>query len=346
MSNRVSELYLRQGSTFGERAPALLHEVSRRLGFAAHGEIWRGQIYTPAKAGTVIVRGSWRGRRAILKLQGIRPEVEEAELIRRFMAANTSDRVRAPQVFYAEPWDDARGYGVMVMEEVIAPPLYSPPWASPAERAAWCDLFVELYLRGVGAPWFPPDERETSTNRFLKSRLQSWLEIGASAPRERRLADTDQQFLVPAYVAAIDRFGPELPMVFCHGHLGPDDIRVESPGHYALLSNFFWGWRPLWYNPAFNVWIALMALSKEAEPTFEQAERIVAEWLASYCELPAARADHDFEPHFKFMLLERCVGSCLVDLVVAERSSEVEAKRAAQLGIMMALARRLVDELR
>ncbi|MBI4133758.1 hypothetical protein HY478_04030 [Candidatus Uhrbacteria bacterium] len=345
MSNRVAEQFFTFGTGFGERAPALLREAADRTGFLVDGEIWRGQIYTPSKVGTVIARGSWQGRRAVLKLQGIRPEIEEAEHIRRFMAGNKSARIRAPQVFYTEPWDEARGYGLTVMEEVTAPPLYSPPWASPAERAAWGDLTTELYWRGVGAPWLSPDERETSTNRFLKSRLQSWIEICASAPRERRLADHDQQFLVPTYVDLIDRYGPELPMMFCHGHLGPDDIRVTSPGHYVLLSNFFWSWRPLWYHCAFNVWACLMALLKEARPTFPQAERIVAEWLASYRELSAARADHHFEPHFKFMLLERCVGSCLVDLVVAERASEAEEKREVGLGIMMALARRLIGEL-
>lgn len=343
MSNRVSENFNEFDDQFGEQAGELVKKEASRLGFTVKAELWRGLVYQQKKVGTVIVRGLWQNQPAVLKLQAVKPVIEEAELITRFEKHNQSKRIRAPKVFYFEPWDEARGYGLMIMEAISAPTIYKKPRATARERAAFVDFYTEFRTKVVTTSWLERDEREENTERFLHEQLASWLKINASADPSRRLPETEQAALVEAYREVIARLAPHTPMVFGHGHLGPDDILVESPGHYVLLANFFWSWRPRRHDLAFNVWVALMALWKEDQPTLDHANKIVADWLAAYRDLPMTKADPHFERNFKFMLLERCIGSVLVDLVVAEREPLVESKREIQLNVMRRLVQQFVS---
>ncbi|GEM_PF-794649 len=345
MSNQVSEKFEGVNGDFGKRAEALLRGACERVGFESAGEIWRGLIYDRDRVGTVIVRGVYQGKPAVLKMQGVRPQIEEADLIVGFNRENQSKRIRVPEVYYAEPWGGAWHYGLTIMEDVTAPALYTPPFADDAVRAAFADFYTEFCEHTVGEPFVPREDREKDTATFLRTRLAVWKKINATADPKRRLHDAAQAQLVSGFEACIDRYAVDVPMVFTHGHLGPNDIRVEAPGKYVLFSNFFWGWRPLWYDLVFNVWCNLMALWKEDPLRFSTAEILVNEWFATCEALHPARSDNDFEKHFQFMLLERCVGSCLVDLVVADRGAEAETRRVAQLEVMRVLARVLIAEL-
>lgn len=345
MTNRVSEQFETINADFGRRAEFLLRGACERVGFEPKEEIWRGFVYQRKRVGSVIARGVYQGKPAVLKMQGLRPEIEEAELIARFSAQNQSKRIRTPLVYYAEPWGGAWRYGLTIMEDVTAPPLFAPPCASEADRAMFVDFYAEFCEHAVDEPFVERGEREKDTETFLRTRLASWKKLNAAAEVGRRLPEIVQRELVAGFEACIDRYADDVPMVFTHGHLGPDDIRIEAPGTYVLFSNFFWGWRPLWYDLAFNVWCNLMALWKIEPLRFADAEQIVSEWFAVYETLPMARSDHHFHKHFMFMMLERCVGPCLVDLVIAERGPEAEEKRTAQLEVVRVLARVITTEL-
>ncbi len=343
--NTVTEQFEATGPGFGQRATQILEEVCARIGFTQEGELWRGYVLTADKTGTVVVQGSFNGAPAVLKLQGIAPKIEEAELIRRFLSQNKSTRIRAPRVLLHETWEAERGYGLLVMETVTGPPIYDPPVTGERERQRYADFYVEFHGAAVQEPFVPQQGSALDTRRFLLKRLDHWLAINASAPEGRRLPAGEQQAMLRNYRAAVDAFGTELQMAFTHGHLGPRDIRLEGARRYVLFSNYFWGWRPMWYDLAFNIWANLMAAGNDREASDTSVNAIVDEWSRCYVAMPVTAQDHDFAAHLRFLVLERCVGSLLCDIPISTRPFSFEKFRAPHRDGIYALARRLFREI-
>lgn len=349
--NRVSEKYLETDGSFGERIPAIVEEVSARVGFTPDREIARGVLYERAKAGTALVAGTYRDRPAVLKLQGIKLEIEEADLMRQFTLLNGlarqegggTEKIRVPEVLLHERFDAARGYGFMVMERINGLRIYSPPSASPRARRRYAEFYGE-FRRAVRQPFFL-SKGGLTTPRFLEGRLERWLAMHASAPAARRLDPARLDRLVAGYRAAIVRHASGLPMAFTHGHLGPDDVWVVGIDRYVLFGNAFWGWRPLWYDWAFNVWADLMAAGTGQAATPEESMRIAEEWRTAAALVAQVRADAAFDERYRLMLLERCVGSLLVDIPLADRAPAAEVHRGAHRESFWGLAVHLLRAL-
>ena len=75
------------------------------------------------------------------------------------------------------------------------------------------------------------------------------------------------------------------------------------------------------------------------------AERITCDWIDTYHTFAAMPIDSRFEQHIRLMLLERCIGSVLVDLTVADRPPAAETTRGAHCDALARLAHELIDEL-
>ncbi|MEK7073393.1 MAG: hypothetical protein AAB974_03070 [Patescibacteria group bacterium] len=344
--NDVTAQFGTTDGRFAARLPDILREVCAATGFEPGEEIWRGRVVAAEKVATQIVSGTWQGKPAALKLQGIPLQFEEAELIRRFTIMNASERIRAPQVYQHEPWDASRGYGWTIMELVqMRLPIYSPPDAPERARRRFADFYVEFHGKTAQHPFFPNEEPMLDTPAFLEKRLLTWLDINATAPEHNRMLVGEQRALVAAYKLQIAARGPELPMIFTHGHLGPRDIVCEGIGKYVLFGHAFWGWRPLWYDLAFNVWINLMAAGEHAVPSDVGLRQIVEDWAATYAQLPMAMSDHHFIRNFRFMMIERCIGALLVDIPAGVRSAEGEQARSGHREAVYVLARRMLKEL-
>ncbi len=349
--NRVSEKYLETDGSFGERIPAIVEEVSARIGFSPEREIARGVLYEASKAGTAIVVGAYRDAPAILKLQGIKLEIEEADLMRQFTLLNDlarqegggTEKIRVPEVRLHERFQAARGYGLMVMERVSGLRIYSLPSTSPRERRRYAEFYAE-FRRAVRQPFFLSKGGMTAP-RFMERRLEGWLTMHQSARADRRLDPERLARLVTGYRAAIARFGQGLPMVFTHGHLGPRDVCVVGIDRYVLFSNAYWSWRPQWYDWAFNVWVDLMAAGTERAPSPKAFLQIAQEWREAAAAVPQIAADQAFDARYRLMLLERCVGSLLVDVPLADRAPAAEVHRIGHREAFWELARHLLQEL-
>lgn len=333
--------------TFAARIPDILREACAATGFVPEDDIWTGRVVAAEKVATHIVAGTWEGKRAALKLQGIPLVFEEAELIRRFTVLNRSDRIRAPKLYRHEPYAAARGAGWTVMELVpMRLPIYIAPDAPERARRRFADFYVEFHGKAVTHPFFPNEEPTVDVPGFLEQRLRTWLGINAAAPPQQRMIPGEQVKLVEAYRRQIALRGPEIPMVFTHGHMGPRDVVCDGTRGYILFGHAFWGWRPLWYDLAFNVWVNLMAAGDRNDPVSDaELREIVQGWTATYAQLPMARSDQHFARNLRFMLLERCVGSLLVDIPVGMRRPDAERTRTAHREATYVLARRLLKEI-
>lgn len=74
MSNKITEKYFIQDD-FSQRETDVLAQVTAETGFIVEKEIFRGIIYDKNKVGSLIYKGTFDGKPAVLKLQGLKPEV-------------------------------------------------------------------------------------------------------------------------------------------------------------------------------------------------------------------------------------------------------------------------------
>lgn len=306
MANKITEKYFIQDD-FGKKADQVLAEVVDKTGFVMEKEIYRGIIYEKKKVGSIVYQGQYQDKPAVLKLQGLRPEIEEAAMIAAFNSQNQSQLIRLPQVYVSKPWIEAKEYGFLISEFITAPKLFRMPFASDHDMKIFADFYQEYRTKAVTKPWFEPETSESL--KFVSDRLEVWLKISQA---KGRLNPSDYQPFVEQFKQLAGMYYPSVPMIFSHGHLSANDVHVSN-GTFILTSNLFWSYRPQWYDLAFNVW-ACMQHIRDKTFTLESWLGYFNKWLSVYNQIPVVAADKDFQRKFFVSMLERMMGSILVDV--------------------------------
>jgi hypothetical protein len=258
--------------------------------------------------GSLIYKGKWHGQPAVLKLQGLKPENEEAEIMSRFARQNKSSLVRVPELYDHDPWHAERGYGFMITEFIDAPRIFELPFATRTQMKEFARFYQEYRTAALTAPW--QEQRSDDTVAFTFRRVENWKNISESVGRLQ--LKEYAPYLMRYYPLAAPHLR-SLPLVFCHGHLTANDIYTMSDGSFVVLSNIYWTYRPQWYDLAFNVWSTWQWI-RDVTYTFDQLRAYVEEWLDVYRTIPVVRADPDFDRKMYCLLLERVMGGILVDL--------------------------------
>ncbi len=89
MGNKITEKYF-EHSNFADDEKRVLEEVMTKTNFQPEKEIFRGQIYDKDKVSSLIYKGVWQEKPAVLKIQGLQPDVDEIDMIDRFNDQNES----------------------------------------------------------------------------------------------------------------------------------------------------------------------------------------------------------------------------------------------------------------
>ena len=348
MSNTILTHYAKK-LELNQKADRFLAGIIKESGFASEKEIWRGLILgDKKKAGSVIYAGRYKNKPAVLKIQHLKPVIDEPEIIRKFYQHSKSRKVFAPKIYFDRPWNRSRGYGYFISEIVKGLKLVQIcPSASTLERSDWragnlnqgigrrqirgsaCPPMGDLSQRDKTEPtqmrefckfyedykanikmkpgWWPKRAEEKDTVIFNLKRSESWLKIVKAA---RLLKPEFYQPKVDIYKKIIKKYAANQPMEFTHGHLSAHDIIKTKQGKYYLMSNFLWSYRPKWYDLAFNLWVNINGLP---EMSYNEVDRYIERWLENYNEIKTVTKDKNFERYFWLNLLERALGSILVD---------------------------------
>ncbi len=307
MSNKITEKYFTQDD-FSQHEAEVLAQVTAETGFVVEKEIFRGLIYDKSKIGSLIYKGSLNGKPAVLKLQGLKPEVDEVEIVRHFTDQNQSKLVRVPVLYAHKPWTEERGYGYLITEYLDAPKIFEMPFASTEQMHDFARFYQDYRTSALTRSWVEPETKDSLA--FTVHRVDHWRKI--SEHKKRLSLEDYAPYLVRYYPLAVKHL-PSIPMVFCHGHLTANDIYRHPDGSFVVLSNLFWSYRPQWYDLAFNIWSCLIHI-RDTSYSFEQMLEYVEKWLAIYRTIPVVQQDKDFERKITVLLLERTMGAILVDL--------------------------------
>lgn len=319
-SVKITEKYFTQGD-FSKREKEVLAQVTEEMGFQVEKEIFRGTIYDRTKVGSIIFQGTWRGKRAVLKLQGLKPEIDEGEIIKHFTDQNQSKLVRVPKLYIHSPWDAKRGYGYLITEYIDAPKIFEMPFATQEKMQDFARFHQEYRTSALTRSWIEPETMDTLA--FTVRRVENWRKISQS---KKRLKWEEYGPYLIRYYELIGKSLRTIPMVFCHGHLTANDIYKLPDGSFVVLSNLFWSYRPQWYDLAFNIWACLQHI-RNTNYTFENLLEYIERWLATYRQIPVVKKDKDFERKIVVALLERTIGAILVDIGVNDFYDAEENKK-------------------
>lgn len=234
MSNKITEKYFTQ-KDFSKREKEVLAAVTKKTGFVVEREIFRGCIYDANKVGSLIYRGTWQGKLAALKLQGLKPEVDEGDIIKCFKTQSQSKLVRVPELYIHSAWEAERGYGYLITEYVEAPKIFEMPFANLEQMRDFARFYQEYRVSVLTRPWIKPETLDSLA--FTVQRVDHWRKIYES--KKRLKIEDYAPYLIRYYPFAVKHL-PGIPMVFCHGHLTANDIYKLTDDSFVVLSNLFW----------------------------------------------------------------------------------------------------------
>ena len=329
----------------------VLEEVTKKTGFVVKEEIFRGKVHATYTLSTIIYRGTYKGKRAVLKLQGLMIETSELDMINAFERQNKSRIIHAPAVYEFVQWSREKGYGYMISEDVGTKHIYELPFASHEQMSGFCSFYQEYRTKAITSPWVESkntslyagfvlgDDQSKTALSAVKGAVGKWKK---DAESRGRLKPGDYNKLVERFNALADSYVPRIPVSFMHRELTAQHIFVMPDGSYRLTSNLLWGYRLRWADLAYNIWKSILEI-RDTNYTFEELRVYIEDWIAAYKAIPIVKAENDFDKIFRFVLLERVIGIILGDLGSGEQFESEESKK--HLVHLFELNRRLFDYL-
>ena len=320
MENIITGKYFSQGN-FSQREKEVLAQMLKETGFRPEKEIFRGVIYEKNKVGSLIYRGEYKKKPAVLKLQGLKPEIDEVEMINGFIKQNKSLSIRVPKLYFYKKWNKDKGYGFLISEYIEAPKIFEMPFAAEEEMKEFGRFYQEYRTLALTNPWLEPTAKNSL--EFTLKRVENWRKI---SEHKKKLKKEDYiPFLEKFDYLAKEHF-PSIPLIFCHRHITANDIYKMPDGSFVLFSNLFWGYCPQWYELTFNVW-ACMQHIRDTNYSFRKWINYVEKWRQFYHQIPIVKKDKDFDRKLNINLLERTMGAILVDIGVNDFYDKPENKK-------------------
>lgn len=316
---KIVEKYFNQ-EDFSKREKEVLEKVVNQTGFIPHKLIYKGIIFDPDKVGSIIYKGIYKGKTAILKLQGLFPDTDESDIMQAFAKQNKSKIIRLPKLYAFKKWNKKDGFGYVVTEYIDAPKIYEIPFATGKQMQLFCDFYQEYKTKCLNKPFTYPDRKNENASEFVIRRVRMWKKI---SDHKKKLQEIISRDLIEKKVNAYIKFMAENlkgDLVFCHGHLSSKDIFYNGKD-FILLSNLYWGWRPEYYDLIFGLHWCLEAITDE-DFTFEEYLNYVNEWLSRLYEIPVVKKDKQAKKKINLMLLERTMGAVLIDTL--EKKDDID----------------------
>ncbi len=306
---KIVEKYFTQ-EDFSKREKEVLEIVVSKTGFTPQAVLFKGMIFDPDKIGSIIYKGIYKGKPAVLKLQGLHPETDEVDILIGFKKQNKSKIIRLPELYAYQKWNEKDGFGFLVAEFVPYPKIHEMPFPSSNQIKLFCDFYEEYKTKCINSPFVKTDE-ETSTKNFVLKRVETWKKISDhKGLLEKTISRKQIENIVNIYKDFMSK-NMDSKMVFSHGHLSSKDILYNGK-EFVLLSNLYWTYRPEYYDLVFNLHWCLEAIEDKIF-TLEKYVEFVKKWFDNFYQIPVVKNDEKAIKNIHLMLLERTTGAILID---------------------------------
>ena len=302
--NYIAESFL-QGSDLDKRFDQIILEISNETGFNPSGIISTSNWWGSKTFGAFHCWGKFQNKRAVLKVQGVKPETSEVEMIESFEAQNQSRIIRPPKLYAVIPWSDERKYEALIMEDVGDKKILNEP-TNGKEVKRFFETFREYREKCRNKPWLVrPD---MSIGEIIRTRFEKWRKSSYEIYPDHPLRRTHDAKLIDQAIGILAEKYRGVDWEFQHGHLSDGDVFEVSGGQVVVLSNLYWSWRAPCYDAIFAYHWFIYHLSEIDGILPEKIEKQKNLWLEEIFRL--------FGRHnqlLKLALLERAVAGLNLD---------------------------------
>lgn len=310
--NQISDTYF-QETDLAEREGVIVAEVEQRTGFVAGKLLGRSSFWGSEKIGAFHYAGTFQGKDAVLKVQGIKPTTSEIVMLQSFAQSNTSRIIRPPHLYAALPWDEEKRYEALVMEDVKGEKVVSCP-AVESEVGRFFELYQDYSAHCVQKPWVVRPDMSIAAG--IAHNFQKWTtaaeEVHKNNPH-RQLEDVE---LAKQAQAVLVREYENVPLEFQHGHFSADDL-YQVGEEIVLLSNLYWSWRPPLYDAVFAYhWYVYRMANAVDDVTPQQVEEHRELWLSHIRLLPQTQGTN--ARLLTLALLERETAGLVMDALTVD----------------------------
>ena len=314
--NKISHLFL-YGSDLQKREKEVLEDASKRLGFVPGSLIDRSSWWSSREIGAFRYEGEFEGKRAVLKIQGVRPRTSEIYMIQSFSKANKSKILRAPLLYSCLPWDNGKRYEALVLEFVDGKPIINSP-VTAVELNEFFSLRNEYKKNCVVLPWVEKPKELLSEE--IKINFTKWREASFKLyPKHplRRESDAD---LINNAINILKENYKNAEREFQHGHFGASDLLKIKNGQVIILSNLYWSWKPPFYDAVFGYHWFIYHLAQLKKPTIELIEEQRNLWFSKINSLAKTGEDKKL---LNLALLERAAAGLNLDALSVDPKSPI-----------------------
>ena len=314
--NKISHLFL-NGSDLQDREKEVLADASRRLGFMPVKFIDKSSWWSSKEIGAFRYEGGFEGKRAVLKIQGVKPATSEIYMIQAFSKNNKSKILRPPVLYSSLPWDDDVRYEALVLEFIDGKKVVNSP-TNKDEIEEFFNLREECKKNCAVNPWI--DKPNEPLSDEIKINFAKWRQASLKLYPIHPFREKDDEKLINE---AIDLLGKNYEGVgseFQHGHFSAGDLYKISDHEVVILANLYWSWKPPFYDAVFGYHWFIYNLSKLQNVTHEIVKLQRSLWLSKINRL--AKTDRD-KKLLNLAFLERAAAGLNLDALTVDFDSPI-----------------------
>jgi len=302
------------GADMSERENEIIEDILRTTNFKSEEIIWRSSYWGTSQIGAVHYRGKFNGKPAVLKIQGVKPDVSETDMIRHFAEQNRSKIVRSPILFQTIPWVDKKGFEALIMEYVPGPKLLESKRLQTKENIhEFYEVYKEYRINCLPlTPWLP---RPKPLN--YREVLEKLITTSDKAyPNDSRKKSGDIDLAKQAYEVLVKVYS-ERQLEFMHGHFSVEDL-LRSGEQVVIFSNLFWKYRAPFFDAIFGYHWFMFELGHIDNITPDQIEKQRSLWLKEIFSLPFIVNSPENTLLIKAALLERATAGFILDSLLID----------------------------
>ena len=317
--NEISEGYFRNPD-LGKKEQEILDDVSARSGFIPKDLLGRSSWWGSSEIGAFHYEGTFEGKEAVLKVQGVKPNISEIYMIKSFARENKSRVIRPPHLYFSLPWNEERKYEALILEFIDGPKVIQTP-ATEEQIKRFFELYQDYRCYCLHSPWV--DEPEGTIPSAIEERFKRWREASFKIYPQHPLRKDSDIDLIDAAIKKLKTDYKGVAPEFMHGHLSENDLYWMGD-QVVVLSNLYWSWRQPFYDAVFGYHWFIYHLSSVAGMTAEEIERQRAMWLSEIKALPQAQTKEG-KKLLNLALLERAAAGLNLDSLMLNPEEPLSA---------------------
>lgn len=308
--NDISALYF-QKQTFAERIDDILNFIHQKSSFNVEKLLQKSSWWSSKTAGAYHYLGTMHNEPVILKIQGVKPAISEAENIRHFVAQNKSKLIRPPKIYWSMPWNEKYQFEALILEYLEGSKLVGLP-ATPEQIGQFFDVYSEYRKNCRNTPWL---ERPTaSLSEGVQKAFFQWQKIADELSPNHPLRKPNDKALIQQAVDTLVREYAGVDWEFQHGHFSARDIFPKN-GQYAVLSNLYWSWRAPYYDAVFGFhWYQCDLAAKEGT-TIKMLEEHRERWKTAIYQATSPKTPKE-NRLLRLAFLERATAGLNLDAII------------------------------